>query len=353
MQNAAVTLTGISKTYHSLSGSPVHALRSVDLTVHEGEIVVLIGPTGCGKTTLLNILAGLESHDSGGVALAGNIRQGHNMPCVFQHYTLFPWRSLSRNVAFGLEMRGLSRKERRRTAETLLAKFGLTEFEDACPHELSGGMRQRAAIAQALAVEPRMLLMDEPFGAVDDSTRIALQEMLIEIWQEKRTTILFVTHNIDEAVALADRVVIMSGRPGEVVREIAIGLPRPRDRTSKEFTDRHLQLRQSMSGSIILASGLPMCPRLRTAADLTSGSLSPVERMRCLTLLSFFEFSSRVAPQYLIPGFLFERSGHTSSSIGSGNSPSIPVSRLSFTRPLPMSPRSASAAFGSFFLLSA
>jgi len=254
MQDAAATLTGISRTYHSLAGSSVPALRGVELTIREGEIVVLIGPTGCGKTTLLNILAGLDSPDSGEIALADDLRQGHNMPCVFQHYTLFPWRSLRRNVTFGLEMRGVSRKDRDRIAEALLERFSLSEFSHACPHELSGGMRQRAAIAQALAVEPRMLLMDEPFGAVDDSTRIALQEMLVEIWQEKRITILFVTHNIDEAVALADRVAVMSGRPGKIVREFEVSLPRPRDRTSKQFTDLHLQLRQSLSASMVLAS---------------------------------------------------------------------------------------------------
>jgi len=247
MRNAAVRLNGISKTYHSLSGSSVQALNSVDLTVHEGEIVVLIGPTGCGKTTLLNILAGLDRQDRGELVFVEDLRQGYNMPCVFQHYTLFPWRSLARNVTFGLEVRGIPRKQRREAAEALLAAVGLTDFARAYPHELSGGMRQRAAIAQALALGPRMLLMDEPFGAVDDGTRVALQQMLIDIWKEKRTTILFVTHNIDEAVVLADRVVVMSGRPGEIAGEVEIHLPRPRDRTGKEFTELHLQLRKSLS----------------------------------------------------------------------------------------------------------
>jgi NitT/TauT family transport system ATP-binding protein len=247
MRQPAATLTGISKTYRSESGSSVPALRGLDLTVYDREILVLIGPTGCGKTTLLNILAGLDSPDSGEFVSAEHLGQGFSVPCVFQHYTLFPWRSLARNVTFGLEIRGVSRKRRRETAEELLANVGLSGFEHAYPHELSGGMRQRAAIAQALAVEPRMLLMDEPFGAVDDTTRVALQEMLTDIWRKKRTTIVFVTHNVDEAVGVADRVAVVSQRPGRVVREIGIPLPRPRDRMSPGFTELFLELRRALS----------------------------------------------------------------------------------------------------------
>ncbi|TFH15754.1 MAG: ABC transporter ATP-binding protein, partial [Lentisphaerales bacterium] len=202
MSGSILQLVGISKTYCSASGATVQALEDLNMTVKEKEFVTVIGPTGCGKTTLLNIIAGLDSQDSGEVFLADGLKAGTNMPCVFQHYTLFPWRTLLRNVVFGLEMRGAPRVEKRAAACELLSKVGLTGFENAYPHELSGGMRQRAAIAQALASQHRMLLMDEPFGDVDDMTRKDLQRMIVELWQETRITILFVTHNIDEAIAV-------------------------------------------------------------------------------------------------------------------------------------------------------
>ncbi|MBN1676252.1 MAG: ABC transporter ATP-binding protein [Kiritimatiellae bacterium] len=239
-------LSHMSKTYCSDAGSSVAALDGLDLTVGAGEFVVLIGPTGCGKTTLLNIVAGLDSPDAGEVRRANGLLPGRNMPCVFQHYTLFPWRTLLRNVTFGLEMRGTPRADRLAIAANLLAKVGLTGFEQAYPHELSGGMRQRAAIAQALATEPKLLLMDEPFGAVDDATRRDLQQALVDLWQEGGMTVLFVTHNIDEAVVLGSRVSILSARPGRIVREFRIDLPRPRRRTDGAFADQHLRIREAL-----------------------------------------------------------------------------------------------------------
>ena len=240
-------LNDISKTFWSDSGEAVRALEGFNLLVREGEFITLVGATGCGKTTLLNLIAGLDSPDDGQLCLAEDLCLGDNIAYVFQHYTLFPWRSTLSNVSFGLQMRGIGRKKRKEKALMLLSKVDLGGFENAYPYELSGGMRQRAAIAQALAIKPKLLLMDEPFGALDDSTRRELQQMLTELWQENRTTILFVTHNIDEAIVLGEKVLVFSGRPGRIIREFDIDLPRPRDTITKEFADLFMQVRQSLS----------------------------------------------------------------------------------------------------------
>ena len=199
-------LRQVGKVFRSDTGAQVRALENVNLLVHQGELVTLLGTTGCGKTTLLNLIAGLDTADEGSLRLGEGLRFGDNIAHVFQHYTMFPWRTAVSNVSFGLQMRGIPRAERQVQAGTLLAKVGLKGFENTYPHELSGGMRQRAAIAQALAIEPKLLLMDEPFGAVDDSTRTELQRMLTNVWQENQTTVIFVTHNIDEAIVLGSRV---------------------------------------------------------------------------------------------------------------------------------------------------
>jgi ABC-type nitrate/sulfonate/bicarbonate transport system ATPase subunit len=199
---------------------------------------------------LLNLIAGLDTPDEGYLRLGQDLRFGDNIAHVFQHYTLFPWRTAISNVSFGLQMRGVRRSERYRRAAALLARVGLGSFENAYPHELSGGMRQRAAIAQALAIKPKLLLMDEPFGAVDDSTRTELQKMLTDLWQENQTTVLFVTHNIDEAIVLGSRVLVFSERPGHIAREFEIDLPRPRDRMTEEFTDVFIQIRMALSGQL-------------------------------------------------------------------------------------------------------
>lgn len=243
-------LQGIGKRFQSESGAAIPALRKVDLAIHRGEFVTLLGATGCGKTTLLNIIAGIVEPDEGHRHVSDDVRVGRNVAYVFQHYTLFPWRTTLANVAFGLQMRGVARRQRRDFASALLAKVGLAGFEHARPHELSGGMRQRAAIAQALAIEPALLLMDEPFGAVDDSTRAELQQMLIELWQDRRMTILFVTHNLDEAIVLGGRIVVIGERPGRVVRQFDVDLPRPRNRNVAGFTHLFLQVRQSVSGQM-------------------------------------------------------------------------------------------------------
>lgn len=249
--NATVLeLRSVSKTFYSDSGTKVRALEDVNLLVRQGEFITLAGATGCGKTTLLNLIAGLDTPDDGHLYLNDGLRFGNNIAYVFQHYTLFPWRSAVSNVSFGLQMRGLGRKKRKEKALKLLSRVGLSDFENAYPHELSGGMRQRAAIAQALVIQPKLLLMDEPFGAVDDSTRTELQQMLIELWQDNLPTILFVTHNIDEAIMLGDKVLVFSDRPGKIIREFKVDLPRPRNRMTKEFTNLFMQIRQSLSGQL-------------------------------------------------------------------------------------------------------
>ncbi|MBN2316376.1 MAG: ABC transporter ATP-binding protein [Sedimentisphaerales bacterium] len=243
----ALELRQVGKVFRSDTGARVKALEDVNLLVHQGEFVTLLGATGCGKTTLLNLIAGLDNVDGGILRLGDGLRFGDNIAHVFQHYTLFPWRTAVSNVSFGLQMRGIPRVERHVRAEALLGKVGLKGFENAYPHELSGGMRQRAAIAQALAIEPKLLLMDEPFGAVDDSTRTELQQMLTDVWQENQTTVLFVTHNIDEAIVLGSRVLVFSERPGRIASEFKIDLPRPRDRMTQEFTQLFIQIRTALS----------------------------------------------------------------------------------------------------------
>jgi len=246
----ALELHEVGKVFRSDTGAHVNALEDVNLLVHQGEFVTLLGATGCGKTTLLNLIAGLDTADEGSLRLGEGLRFGDNIAHVFQHYTLFPWRTAVANVSFGLQMRGLRRAERQNRAAALLAKVGLKGFENAYPHELSGGMRQRAAIAQALAIEPKLLLMDEPFGAVDDSTRTELQQMLTDLWGENQTTVIFVTHNIDEAIVLGSRVLVFSERPGRIASEFKIDLPRPRDRMAKEFTQLFIQIRTALSGQL-------------------------------------------------------------------------------------------------------
>ncbi|NQU24402.1 MAG: ABC transporter ATP-binding protein [Candidatus Nealsonbacteria bacterium] len=244
-EDFAIAVRGVSKSFRSQSGSGVYALDRLDLTVRKGEFVVLIGSTGCGKTTLLNILGGLEGQDRGDVRFAAGLNREDSVAYVFQHYTLFPWRTLLRNVTFGLEMRGVGRLQRNHKAKKLLRDVGLSDFENAYPHELSGGMRQRAAIAQALAREPKILLMDEPFGALDDATRKDLQQLLVGLWQDSGTTVLFVTHSIDEAVIMADRILVFSERPGRVIKDVTVDLPRPRDSLSSAFTDTFVEVRQA------------------------------------------------------------------------------------------------------------
>ena len=246
--NNAIEIRRLSKTYISDAGTRVPALKNIDVTIKQGQFVTIIGATGCGKTTLLNLIAGLDRADSGTVELSANRSTERGIAYVFQHYTLFPWRSVLRNVTFGLQMGHKRFRQRNKIARKLIDQVGLTGFESSYPHELSGGMRQRTALAQALAIGPEILLLDEPFGALDDSTRQELQEMMINLWRENKLTVLFVTHNIDEALVMGDRVLVFTERPGRISKNIAIDLPRPRNRLSKEFTDYFMDIRKALSG---------------------------------------------------------------------------------------------------------
>jgi NitT/TauT family transport system ATP-binding protein len=228
---AKLAARGVSKRFRSARGGGVSALFDVNLEIAPGEFVCLIGPSGCGKTTLLNLFAGLERPEAGELRLDGRpiSRPGPDRAVLFQDPALFPWMSVRANVEFALEMIGVPRDERRDRAMHWLRKVHLGRFANAHPHELSGGMRQRAALARALSCQPEVLLADEPFAALDAQTREILQRELQEVWSETRNTFVFVTHNVREAVFLADRVVLMSAPPGTPVAEHRIAAPRPRD----------------------------------------------------------------------------------------------------------------------------
>jgi NitT/TauT family transport system ATP-binding protein len=214
-------------------GAGTDALRGVSLAVDEGEFVCLLGPSGCGKTTLLRIVAGLETPSEGEVRVDGVPVTGPTprLGMIFQDYSLYPWRRVVDNVGFGLELAGVPKEARLATAREYLGLVGLAGFERAYPYELSGGMRQRVAVARALATDPAVVLMDEPFGALDAQTRNAMQRELLEIWRKTKKTVLFVTHSVDEAVFLADRIVVLTPRPGRVREVVEVCDPRPRDRT--------------------------------------------------------------------------------------------------------------------------
>ncbi len=220
---AKLVVTGVSKTFSSRRGT-VDALRDVDLHVEDGELVCLLGASGCGKSTLLSIIGGLEAASSGTVLVEGEavVGPGSDRGMVFQGYSLFPWLTVAENVAFGLEVAGWDRARRAAKVEDLLAIMSLTTFADALPRELSGGMRQRVAIARALAPEPDILLLDEPFGALDAQTRRHLQDFLLTVWRRTRCTILMVTHDVEEAVYLSNRVYVMAPSPGHVAEIVDV-----------------------------------------------------------------------------------------------------------------------------------
>jgi NitT/TauT family transport system ATP-binding protein len=241
-----IELTNLSLAYWiKNNGKKVkfQALEHFSLDIGEGEFVTLLGPSGCGKSTLLDILSGLVKPDSGSYKIDGETVRGPALDrgFVMQSYALFPWRTVRRNVDYGLEVKKVPRKERSRLTAKYLDLVGLSGFADRYPHELSGGMKQRAAIARSLVYDPSILLMDEPFAAVDAQTRESLQDELTGIWQKTKKTIIFVTHSIDEAVILANRIVVMTGNPGTVKKILNVDLPYPRNtpkiRASSEYAD--------------------------------------------------------------------------------------------------------------------
>jgi NitT/TauT family transport system ATP-binding protein len=241
--NHKLELQHITKTFSTEEGE-MTALEGINLEVKPAEFLCIIGPSGCGKTTLLRMVAGLDLPTSGKIILDGKEVKcaSPDRGMVFQEFSLFPWRTVLKNVEFGLEIEGRKENEMREIAEKYIALVGLQGFENHYPYELSGGMKQRVAIARALATEPSILLMDEPFGSVDAQTRNLLQEELLEIWKRTKKTVLFVTHSVDEAVYLADRVAVMSARPGCLVKCLAVDIPRPRKRTSAEANEFRAKL---------------------------------------------------------------------------------------------------------------
>lgn len=223
-----IRATGIVKEFVGPHG-PIEALRDFSLEIHEGEFLCLVGPSGCGKSTFLRIIAGLVDETAGTIDIRQRAPAGRPLTSmVFQEYAVFPWKTVVENVAFGLHMRGVPRTERTETAMSWIDRVGLRKFAHHYPHQLSGGMRQRVGIARALANDPEILLMDEPLGALDAQNRTVLQEQLLELWQSGQKTVLYVTHSIEEAVLLGDRVVLMTAHPGTNKAEFPIPLPRPR-----------------------------------------------------------------------------------------------------------------------------
>ena len=227
----AVVCRGVGKIWAEGTPRAHEALRDIDLDVKPGEFVVLLGPSGCGKSTLLYLIAGLERETSGeSWSFHERVEQpSPNRSLIFQETSLFPWLTVWQNVAFGLSISGMSTAERRAVAEEALARVGLSEAMHKRPDELSGGMRQRVAVARALAMRPKVLLMDEPFAALDVQTRQKRQDFLLDVWRDSGASVLFVTHHIDEAVALSDRVVVFTSRPGRIKKIVTNDLPRPRD----------------------------------------------------------------------------------------------------------------------------
>jgi NitT/TauT family transport system ATP-binding protein len=244
--DAEIRVSGVTKIFGATDGKGVVALDGIDLEVARGEFLCLLGPSGCGKSTLLNAVAGFMSPTRGTIMANGTIvtAPGPDRGMVFQEYALFPWMTVRANIAFGLEMRGQAARQINETVARLMAKLRLTEFADRFPKDLSGGMRQRVAIARILALDSPILLMDEPFGALDALTRRDLQDELLRIWTDLRKTVLFVTHGIEESIYLADRIVVMTYRPGRIKAIIPVDLERPRDVSSPRFNDLKREISQ-------------------------------------------------------------------------------------------------------------
>lgn len=248
----ALEVRGLSRSFtEKKSGRQLPVLDSLDLVISEGRLTCVVGPSGCGKTTLLRVIAGLVPPTAGEVLVEGRAVSGPgpDRGMVFQEYALFPWRTVLRNVEFGLSLQGTGRERTRARAERYIRTVGLDGCEDLYPRELSGGMKQRVAIARTLAVEPKVLLMDEPFASLDAQTRNGMQEFLVGLWRSTPTTIVFVTHSVDEAVFLGQEVVCLSDRPARVLETFTNDLPYPRNRTGPEFTELRRRVLERLAGS--------------------------------------------------------------------------------------------------------
>jgi NitT/TauT family transport system ATP-binding protein len=247
MLEPIIEVRGVTKTFE-VAGQSITALRDANLTIKKGEFITLIGASGCGKSTLLRIIAGFETATSGEALMWGTPISGPapQRGMVFQDYALFPWLSVRDNIGFGPASQGWPKPKIRETTDRFIEMVGLGRFANAYPHQLSGGMRQRVAIARVLANEAEVVLMDEPFGALDAMTRERLQEELLDIWRKTKLTVVFVTHSVEEAIMLADRVVVMTPGPGRIESDNTVDLPRPRDVASPEFNE----IRRDMSGRL-------------------------------------------------------------------------------------------------------
>jgi NitT/TauT family transport system ATP-binding protein len=261
-----LTVENLNKTYIS-QGSQTPALVDINLRIAEGEFICLLGPSGCGKSTLLKIIAGLIPATSGRIAINGKAVSGPGpeRAVVFQDYALFPWMTVRDNIEFGLEARKLPVAQRCEISSRLLKVVGLSDFAERFPHQLSGGMKQRVSLARALAVDPSLLLMDEPFGALDAQTRHVLQDELLRIWREYRKTVVFVTHSIEEAIYLSDRIAVMTARPGRVKQIVMVPELRPRDMASVDMNQRQREVRAVLGEEIARAAALE-------EADLMAGA---------------------------------------------------------------------------------
>jgi ABC-type nitrate/sulfonate/bicarbonate transport system ATPase subunit len=265
-KRAKIAIKDVSRVFFSPTGERIDALKDVNLEVEDafsaagrdvGEFRVLLGPSGCGKSTLLRMIAGLDKPTSGQVLVNGEIvtHPGKDRGMVFQKYTSFPWLTVADNIAYGMKINGVPEAQRKETVDRLLKSVGLTEFANVYPETLSGGMQQRVAIARTLALRPSVILMDEPFGALDAQTRSDMQQLLLQIWDETACTILFVTHDVEEAVYLADRIFIMSSHPGTIVEDVEVPFDRPRDLGLKEKNEFH-ELQHYVLGRLKSAPGI-------------------------------------------------------------------------------------------------
>lgn len=265
-KKSKITIKDVSRTFYSPSGEKIEALKDVSLDVEDafspsgrdiGEFRVLLGPSGCGKSTLLRMIAGLDKPNSGQILVNGQpvTEPGKDRGMVFQKYTSFPWLTVAENVAYGMKINHVPEPQRKETVDRLLKSVGLSEFANVYPETLSGGMQQRVAIARTLALRPSVILMDEPFGALDAQTRSDMQQLLLQIWDETACTILFVTHDVEEAIYLADRIFIMSSHPGTIVEDVEVPFDRPRDLGLKEKNEFH-ELQHYVLGRLKSAPGI-------------------------------------------------------------------------------------------------
>ena len=254
-----LSIQGVSRTFTIHKGTSTQALLPVDFEVRENDFVTILGPSGCGKSTMLRIAAGLDFPTTGQVLLDGRAVDGPGADrgMVFQSYTLFPWLTVAQNIRFGLREKGVGEALQKERSDYFIAKVGLRGFENHFPKQLSGGMQQRTAIARALANDPKILLMDEPFGALDNQTRVLMQELLLGIWEAERKTVMFVTHDIDEAIFMASRVAVFSARPGRIKADIPVNLPHPRHytvKTSPEFMELKARLTEEIRAESLAAA---------------------------------------------------------------------------------------------------